>query len=169
MGIENLFGTAGRIVKAVKEDLSELVKDGEDRVKGAIDDFSKDEALRDIGNTLQQYAAQPAKIKDALKEKAQKYDSRLNDLSRTDPRSAGLCDGVLHAYIGTACKRNPSSKPYSTGVRYGKIIGYGSAASMFLLGGGLVAVLGAVPVVSRAVKYFNEKVSESKSDDKPKA
>ncbi len=68
--------------------------------------------------------------------------------------------GILEAYLDTPCTRR-RSKAYQNGVKTGKTIGYVSAAALFVVGSGAVAVAGALPVVSRGVKYLGRKLKES--------
>ena len=163
--VKRIGGVAAETFGRVKNDVIDVVKSGQQKINETIDEVVDDEAVKDIGRTIYNNAGKGIEAtREALRAKVTEYDQKLNDLSRLKPRSAGFWDGVLNLYLGTEYNRNPTSDAYTSKIKYGKAVGFLTAASLFASGGLIGTLVGAVPVISRTTNYFKKKINESKAE-----
>lgn len=151
----------------IGKDFDTVVKLGEKKIKNLVDLAFSEDYQKDLGNTIFKYAKQgKERTTEVLKEKKEQYDTKLNELVKTKPEAAGMIDGVLNAYLATPCDRRPKSKIYKLHVKYGQSLGFVSSAVIFVPSRGYRMAIGAMPVLSRAVKYLHKKVSQAETDYK---
>ena len=133
-------------------------------IERAVVDALHDERLAAVGKDIVDGIQSGSKsVKEGVRAKYAGLQDYLNELAQTNPHRAGLWDGIFNAYLGVSANRRPKSKLYTTGVMYGKIIGYGSSVGL-LLGGRML--LAAIPVISRAVTYFIDQYKRAADETK---
>ncbi|MBI2672906.1 hypothetical protein HYX19_01480 [Candidatus Woesearchaeota archaeon] len=157
-----LQGLAQETSRLIKEDTLETLKIGEKKIEGLISQMSENEQFKEIGRAVFDNAEQGyEKTKDAVRSAYGRCNARLNELVQEKPGLVGFIDGFVSAYLATPVTRRPKSQTYSTHTKYGRGVGFVTAATTFYAGG---SVLGSLPVTSRITRYLKDKVHEAKGN-----
>ncbi|MDO8628371.1 MAG: hypothetical protein Q7R56_01295, partial [Nanoarchaeota archaeon] len=164
---DRFSAVAEKVVDKIGDDLATVFTTAADGLEGAVDGFSSDATIK--GSVTDAYKAGHANARDFRGALRARYDSMqgyLNEQVKTDTGvgPVGFFDGFCNAYLGTAAERRPTSKQYQTHVKYGKAIGLGSAAYLFVKGKGVSKFVGVLPVISRFFRYIGATLEEAQKD-----
>lgn len=156
---------AGRVCDSVCKDICALYERGEEKIEKLIDRVTEEDKLRGLGQKVFQHAKEGTeRVKEELRASYRNYSAQLDDLVKSKPDVVGFWDGFVNAYLGTSCERRPRSEIYNMHVKYGKAVGWASAAVLFVSNLPFGKLVASVPVLSRTVRYLEGKVSEAKAE-----
>ena len=160
--VDRAFRVAKETVTGFGNDLEELAIQTEGKIEGFVDRVVEDDKLKELGKTFVDYSKQGrGRAKEALKIKYDSYQTMLNKKALVRPDVVGFWDGYVSALLDTKAERAPGSELYKVHAKYGKVFGYGSSVLLFTAELPLAALIGGMPLYSRAMKYFNKTLEEA--------